>query len=356
MRVKKNFIAAFFALFVLGSSPAHAGVPTIDFSNLAEAITSNIMELKNWAEEKAKLAMEMDIEAMLTKMAISNVNNAYANMISRVNKASQDIFNQDLMEQMAPDSDICGNVASSIYTERTKCHVDNLAKQIAYSVATDKARYDLNSVQSDFHRIETARKVLDGCSDLITVDASELTEDQAVLYSQCVQAGSLIGVGTASTFSETEEKASEMQIRLLTGPVPEQKKSSLMAKSSQNYVPARLAEMRKDAVMSLSIASLSEIAKYRMKPGPGAELSPLGEFEMFVSERNTPEWKLEVGGGKLEGESGSEDNTAYRTELLKKMTVLQLKQTEIQVEQFKHQLRLEGLNAAMLSLMIDPLN
>src|SRR5690606_19761319 len=106
----------------------------------------------------------------------------------------------------------------------------------------------------------------------------------------------------------------------------------------------------------IPIASFTEIAKWRKKPGDAAPISRMGVLEAFVDERKDPDWILRVAGAKWEGEDESQDTTVYRTELLKKMLVLEVKQTELQLEQFKHQLRLEGINSAMLSLMIDPLN
>ena len=368
MKTTRTVAIAFSAaLLSTGPTTVNAGVPTLDYSNLTEAITSNISELKRWAEEKAKMAMEMDLEAMLTKMAITNLNNGYANMIARLTHSSQEIQNQEIAEQMAVDPDVCGNVASAIYTEQTDCYISDMAKQKAHQISTDSSRYDLGPAQQDAHRKAVTKKVLDTCTQLSTVDTTELTEDQAAMYSQCVQAGSLIGAGTDSTYTETEQKAAEMQIRLLTGPVPEAKNSNRMSKTSTGYVRTRLAEMRKDAFKSLAVGSLSEIASIRYSPGPSAPLSTLSEYENFIKDRKDPEWITRVGGATVKGEeessseSGSEGSEggakkiSYRTELLKKMTIIELKQTELQLEQFKHQLRLEGLNAAMLSIMTDPL-
>lgn len=358
MKFKNNIKARIVALSIILTSPTtvYAGIPTIDFSNLIEAITSNITEITNWAEEKSKIAMNMDLQAMLSKMEMSNTNNAYANMISRINKASQDIYNKEVEEQMRPDSDICKNVATSLYKERTKCYVEDKAKETAYRVNTDRTRYDLNPSQTDVHRERTARKVVSTCNDLTTVDASELTEDEAALYSQCIQAGSLIGAGTVSTLNETEEKAAEMQIRLLTGPIPDVKNSNFMSKNSSSFVRERLSEMRKDAILSLAVSSLSEVVKYRIKPGPGAEMSPLSSYEQFIKDKLSIDSVSRLGGGEISGSSsGEQDNTAYRTELLRKLTIAQLKQTELQLDQFEHQLRLEALNAAMLSIMVNPL-
>ena len=355
MNIRKNTMALGVTVALLSSTPAQAGVPTLDYSNLVEAITSNITEMANWAEEKAKMALEMDMEALMSKLSIANMNNAFSNMIARSGAAMQNIQNLEMAEQMAVDGDICGNVAFSLFDAEVACYVDDRANAEAHDISTDDARYDLNAPQFDKHREEVTEKIIETCDEVLTVDDSGIEDSDRVMYSQCLQAGSLLGLGTSETFNDEEEKAVEAQIRLLTGPVPQKKMSNTLVEGSSSWVQQRLVEMRRDGFKSIPIASFSEIAKWRKKPSESAPLSRMQVLQEFVDQRKDPDWILKVGGAKWEGESEDQDTTVYRTELLKKMTVLELKQTELQLEQFKHQLRLEGINAAMLSLMIDPL-
>lgn len=341
---------------LLSSSPAQAGVPTLDYSNLVESITSNITEMANWAEEKAKMALEMDMEALMNKLSISNINNAFSNMIARSGAALQNIQNLEMAEMMEVDGDVCGNVAFSLFDAEVGCYVDDRANAEAHDIITDSTRYDLNAPQFDKHRENVTNEIIETCDNLLTVEDSGIEDSDRIMYSQCLQAGSMLGLGTGDTFNDEEEKAVNTQIRLLTGPVPEKKASEGLIPGSDNWVRVRLSEMRKDAFKSIPVSSFTEIAKWRKKPSESAPLSRMQVLQEFVDQRKDPDWVLKVGGAKWEGEDKDADTTVYRTELLKKMTVLEVKQTELQLEQFKHQLRLEGINAAMLSLMIDPLN
>lgn len=357
IKPRKSLLALGVTLSLLSASPAHAvGVLTFDGAGLLEKITANITEMKNWAEEKAKMALEMDMEALMNKLSIANMNNAFSNMIARSGAALQNIQNLEVAEQMAVDGDVCGNVAFSLFDAEVACYVDDRANAEAHDITTDDTRYDLNGPQFDKHRETVTNEIIETCDQLLTVDDANIEDEDRVMYSQCLQAGSLLGLGTDSTFSDVEEDAANMQIRLLTGPVPTRKKSTKFTEGSSGWVTTRLAEMRKDAFKSIPIASFTEIAKWRKKPGDAAPISRMGVLEAFVDERKDPDWILRVAGAKWEGEDESQDTTVYRTELLKKMLVLEVKQTELQLEQFKHQLRLEGINSAMLSLMIDPLN
>lgn len=355
MKFKKKTIAIGFAAALAMSSPTQAGVPTLDYSNLVESITNNINEMKNWAEEKAKMALEMDMEALMNKLSMANLNNAFSNMIARSGAALQNIQNLEMAEQMAADSDICSNVAFSLFDAEVNCYVDDRANAEAHDIITDSARYDLDAPQFDQHRDNVRKKIIESCDEALTVDESDVKDEDRVMYSQCLQAGSMLGLGTDDTFSDEEEKAVENQIRLITGPTPERKRSTDLVEGSKQWTNLRLDEMRNDAFKSIPVASFTEISKWRKKASESAPVSRMQILQEFVDERTDPNWILKVGGGKWEGEDGDVDTTVYRTELLKKMTVLELKQTEIQLEQFKHQLRLEGINAAMLSLMIDPL-
>lgn len=357
MKVKQIALSIGLSAAVLTSSPAHAtGVPTIDFAGLTEQITNNITEMKNWAEEKAKMAMEMDMESLLAKLEIANLNNAFSNMIARSGAALQNIQNIEVAEMMAVDRDVCGNVAFSLFDEEVACYIDDRANAETHEIVTDATRYDLNAPQFDKHVENVTNKIIDQCESLLTVDESGLEDDEKAMYSQCLQAGSMFGLGTAETFNDTEEDAVEMQIRLLTGPIPEIKNSTKMREGTSGWVKARLNEMRKDAFKSIPVATFNEIAKWRKKASEGAPLSRMQVLQEFVDARKDPNWILQVAGARWEGVEGGGDTTVYRTELLKKMTVLELKQTELQLEQFKHQLRLEGINAAMLALMLDPVN
>lgn len=355
MKIKKIAVAIGFSVFLVTSTPVYAtGVPTIDFAGLVEKITANITEMTNWAQEKAKMALQMDMESLLSKLEISNMNNAFSNMIARSGAALQNIQNMEVAEMMAVDKDVCGNVAFSLFDEQVSCYVDDRANAETHDIVTDVGRYDLGPVQFDKHYENVTNKIIDKCESLLTVDEYDLEEGEKVMYSQCLQAGSMLGIGTSNTFTETEEDAVEMQIRLITGPFPEQKHSTDLVVGSDGWVRTRLKEMRKDAFKSIPVATFNEIAKWRKKASDGAPLSRMEVLQEFVDARKDPNWILQVAGAKWDGVDGGGDTTVYRTELLKKMTVLELKQTELQLEQFKHQLRLEGINAAMLALMLDP--
>lgn len=352
---KKSFLALAITMGIGFCSQAQAGVPAFDGANLMEKITANITEMKNWADEKAKMALEMDMEALMSKLSIANTNNAFSNMIARSGAALQSIQNLDIYEQSKVDGDVCGNVAFSLFDSEVACYVDDRANAEAHDIMTDDTRYDLDGTQFDKHRDIVTSEILEKCNGLLTVDDTDIEPEERPMYSQCIQAGSLLGIGTDSTFSEVEEEAINMQIRLLTGPVPEFKKSTMLNEGSVGWINSRLEEMREDAFKSIPISSFTEIAKWRKKASEGAPVSRMGMLEQFVDQRKDPDWILKVAGAKWEGEDESQDTTVYRTELLKKMLVLEVKQTELQLEQFKHQLRLEGINSAMLSIMVDPL-
>lgn len=359
MRIIRNVSFAL-AISVGASGNAHA-VWTADIPNFGAQVSETIGNVVTWGKEKALMMAEMDLQSLLSKFEIDGLNNGFANLMARTGRMYQELQNNELLEKILPDADICGNISYSMHAANAGCSVEEAARDSTYEAVTNNLRFGLKG--DAFNRYAKAKvsNLVDECKSVSAIDASELeSEADKLMYSDCFQVGKLYGGGVSgSTLTPDESRAMDRAIEIMSGPIPEEKESADLKVGSAAYNATVLWEGRRENLRSLAIASQHEVKKwYAPVEGEGGSFQPslMAALDGWVEDRGAG-WVMRVGGGRLKGSESSPetDNRAYPPELLRKSLEIDRWTAALQLEQFKNQLRREALSAAMLSLMVQPL-
>jgi len=354
--IKKLFMSFIFVGAMSASNGAWA-VATADAPNLGAQIHENIQDAIDWGKEKAMMMADMDLKSLLSKFEIDSMYNGFANMISRTGAAMQNIQNLELMEKMAADINICGNVSYSLYAADIGCGVDDETYSKSYQKGVDRVRFTM--VDENYRRFqaEKAKALVDECALMTDADIMDPTTSQmeALQYSQCFQVGKLFGTGVAeSTLTAVESEAMENAIEMLVDPIPDEKRSGKMIPGTVEFNKTVLEESRNSLAKIMAMNSLQEIKSWitGVKNSEGKVLpSKMANLDKFISDKDAS-WEMYVGGGELESNKGS-DQIAYPSQLMRMSVSIAKWSASLQLEQFKQQLRQEGLVAMQLALMAE---
>lgn len=332
------------------SAPSHAGIPVIDGANLGEAISSNIERAMEWAQETAMHYAGMDLEALLAELSIDNLNNAIGNVIVRSGKTSQDIQNKDILMKSVPDKDGCSTLTTQILNEEVNCQIESKVNSAVRAHAKKHNNYGSGVSDNKVMATVLIDKLYEKCKEL---SDGEADEDNPLSATMCTNTGLLIGVGSGDTRTEKETEAAAEVIKIITGVVPEFKKSSVLAEGSELQKEQIIEEMKREAYRSAVAASLFEISSLRESPGGGDDAplpSPLEVLEQYNKQRfGSSDWITSVA-------NNAEDtkNSIYGPEIVRKMAAMDAFQVNLGIMKYKQQLRMEALLALSLMYQVDP--
>jgi hypothetical protein len=354
--------------FVTFSSPPVFAALTVDTPNFGAQVSETIGNVISWGKEKSIMIADMDLQSLLSKFNIDGMNSGFANLMARTGRMYQEIQNNELMEKLLPDADICGNVSYSLHSENVGCSMDEQARDRTYDAVSDNLRFGLKGDEFNKYAKAKVSKTIETCKSITLIDGKELeTAAEKLQYSDCFQVGKLNGGGiSGSTLTVNESEAMDKAIEIMAGAVPTKKASASMKEGSVIYNITVLQEGRKENLRSLAIASQHEVKKWYApveKSDGKTEPSEMAGLDGWVSERGAG-WVMRVGGGTLKEDANGnpvpkptaeEDTKAYPPELARKSLEIDRWTAVLQLEQFKSQLRRESLSAAMLSLMVEPI-
>lgn len=340
------------------SNATPAGATVADPINFGAAVHENIQMAVNWGKEKAMTLAEMDLDTVLSMMQMDSMYNGFANLISRTGAALQSIQNLEIAEMLSPDVNICGNVSYSLYTSEIGCAVEDEAYGKVYKSSVNKVMFSFIEDDYDTFIQERTENLVVGCSMLSTVDPDDPDIDQrtALQYSECFQAGKIFGAGVSGgTLTSIESAALDKAIEIMVDPTPDEKRSGRLLPGTPEYNKAVVEESSNSLAKIMAIASLHEIKSWVDGPekADGTVMaSKMATLEAWADDKDA-NWVARVAGGKIKGAGGGSDTSMYPSEIARSSLEIQRWTAVLQLEQFKQQLRAEGLEAMQLAIMAE---
>lgn len=346
-KIKKTVLSITLATSLAMPSMVSATYPTIDFSNLLEAITQNYQDMQNWAQERMMMMAEMDLQSALSSLGIDAENNAMTNMMVREGRRAQTIQRLEVMEWSMADSDACSTITSQVVTKEVNKRADN-EKENNDKESKDKHNNFADNAEDWKDKVtKEVESVFETCEAL--VDTKGAT---GIASSLCTEGGNIISAGTKGRLTKEQSKASQESIKILVGVAPTFKDSSRLpnGKAKKKMI---LNEVRLEAFRDMARKSLDEVnSQFRLAPSAdGGLASPFEALKKFDDKRyGNPTWMSCV-----QNAGADCKNSIYISQINRKIAVMNAFLVHMEIIKYRQQLRIEGLNAAMLSLKVEPL-
>lgn len=321
------------------------GFPNVDPGQIATAIVSTIMKI-SFAVAKEKLSdLKLKIKEHLAKLEAKNLINAAASFIDGRQKQNVKESNDRIAEQKAASPALCDQLANSIANQDTSCLSQDVAKNITNTRSyAAYVKQDDNVKNSEaaklLYNIEKTHPSLFGVEDP-EVDSGPVPEAYAI------NADPLMG--TATAYKALSLESHEAMKDLISLIVPDPSMISIPGQLSL-YDDFDMTElMSEEAKRSFSRQSLLVILGLRSsKTAITGGQDPNPTSRMFEFHDAIRTGVTESAMYKLSTGETSTPTRLYRTKLLSMVKAL-----DLQLEQFKSQLRLEGQVAVKLASFVE---
>lgn len=332
---------------------ASALLPTTDVGNLMEALAGNIQQSASWAQEKSMLMYKMDLSSMLEELSVDNTNNAISNLIIRTGAAKEEVQNLDVMEKSIPDRDAADTLTTQVLEKNADCASSIKTNEKVNKSLEKNCKFDVPEKAQIKDRKKIVSKFIADCESLVD-DSITNKDENKIDKSMCLKASILTGGTTYDTYTKDEEKAVNQYIKLIAGVAPALKNSHKYKDSKNAHNDVLIKEMRREAVRSLVVSSLTEIANNRAMSSENSNnplMSKLNALTDFVHKRYQNEHWLKT----LENVDHGEKNSVMPSQTIRKLAVMDSFLAHMSVLQYKQQLRMEALQSAQLAITADPL-
>ncbi|WP_137297114.1 hypothetical protein [Psychromonas sp. SP041] len=351
IKSKSTLLYAALTLSTIGySSSSFALIPTTDAANLTENIAGNIASAYSWAEQKAIMMADLDLQSMLSELGIDNDNNAISNMIVRSGSALEEIQNIEIIEQSIPDKDATSTISLQAMKSTAQCSAQSEAETDMDDHVEENCQFMTDVADQIELRQDIVDDFIEECESLI--DTDNLGDDEEPINKTlCVRSSILVGAGTLDTYTYDQASAVKQFVRLVTGVRPTLKQSGKHSEDSAVLIN----EMRKEAVKGLAFSSLNEIALMRTSSttsGTSPLMAPLHIISDFDEDRfGSTSWMA-----TLQNVDEDNKNSVYPSEVLRKVAVMDSFLVHMSVLSYKQQLRMEALEATGLAIKINPVD
>lgn len=356
---KLKSLAAAIALSGMLITPvANALLPTTDAANLAQSIMANIQRAMEWAKDAAMQASQMDLMGELAGLEVDSMNNAFANMIARLNRTQADIQNMEQLEKSIPAQDACQTVTVSNMLEDAICNADS---QVETLTESRKAADDMSRGKAGAGKAKPAtvaeiaevaakktRELVDKCEALKDGNGGSLCAMPSILIN-----------APGGTLTAQEYKAAQYQNEVAANAVaPKVPLSTDFNVTTDSYKQAAMADMRRENIRNLALASLDNVLIITQGTLEGEQRKPgeLYAMQKFADDRfGSASWLCQVTNSCAEATSSS----AYVSpaELEKRAAEMDAFMLHLAVAQYKQSLREEQLMANLVLMQVDkPLN
>jgi hypothetical protein len=354
MKKLSKFLATFAVTASIGfSAPSNAtGIPMVDIANLAENIAGNIQSAYQWAEEKMIALSQMDLQSMLSGYEIDSMNNAMSNVIVRVNKAMEDVYNQKVVEMAKPDRDACKNLSVRLTLDDIMCAMsDEKAANATARMAAIKAN-SAASVTPAEHMTYVAQeinKMKTSCMSMAINGGTSLLETECARIENVTQGPAV----NASADDAAKSKAASVEaIKAMTNQQVPRATTSPDLPDTVVANASRANDLRFLGYKGLAVDSLNTVnGMVQVATGMEGSPTPLQTLKKFDDDHwGSTDWMQEItntGATKL-------SDPVSDTELQRRMTTMTAFSIHMTMLQYEHQLRMERLAAAQLDLQIDP--
>lgn len=315
-----------------------------DPSNLAEAVAGNAQALKQWAEEKGLIQMSMDQAGLNTSLEIESLNNGFANLIVRQGATAQEIQNLEVLQDAMPSQDACNAVTTSVNLDNILCDLEAVAEQeVGEHLERMNTLEMTEEGEIDRHAALVVESLMAECRDLT---------DEGAGTSACFDTQSLLG-GSLPAMTEEQARATNAQIAIMVDPIP-----SRMVNPRQDpelNQRERLVAMRELSLKSMATNSLMKVRSERLSVnGQPSRLQLLNSFadEYFGSAAGAD--FLAVMTNTHAGKTTDISKQSTPTQVMRSMAVMDAFLVYMEVIKYEQQLRMEALQAGILSATLEP--
>ncbi|MCA2471431.1 hypothetical protein R7P80_01385 [Vibrio sp. 2092] len=346
-KLKKTVLAVVLGSSLTVSAPSHA-IPNVDFANLTEEIVGNIQSASQWVSESQLMTAMMAADSYF-QQAIMSMDSFLAQFsLQKELKLEESLHNLMVKEMSEPDKQAPRTCAIQKVSNAVDCVTTDTTVSKLDKDSHENNNFTDSQVKVTEKKVEKTKELIELCRNLQYADNIEGTDKLST--SLCLRGGILLGTETQDAYEPSEQVAADTIIDLITGPLPEHKKSQTLPEGSFEKDAMMVKEMRKLAIRSLAVASLQHIAAVRGSAGESSELKAPSELSLlqdFSDERwGNPEWVVEVAGA-----TADQKDAVMPSELQRRMAVMQAFQIHLDILKYKQQLRMEALQAS--SLMLD---
>ena len=289
-------------------------------------------------EERGLMEYQNQLLGELTGLQVDTVTNGFTNMIARNGRTQEQLQNLEQLERAVPDKDACSNVSKALDLSDVYCTVDAEKERVLseHTKSFNKGITGTPQEMADIKR-EYQKPISNACDALKDANGNSLCAN-----------GSLL-TGEKSVLTEQEERATDMQIKLLAG-TPKHHNPAGDGPGRAAYVQHGL---RVEAVRSMAVNSLNTVrAEMVGENGKGSVMTLLEEYDL--SRAMDPEWMAEIANAHKDKSKGSQ-HQVMPTELLRKSVAIEAMMLHLQIKSYQSQLRTEAMAATTLALEVEPL-
>lgn len=322
-----------------------AGFPQIDFAGIVAAIVSTLIKVMNIEAKKQINELELKAKEELGKLTMENLQKAAASAIENIQKQMIDEQNKKLAEQMSASPIICEQVANSVMAQNSTCISQEVARNI-----TDTRSYAAYVQENDVVKEQEARKLLYNIEKSNPeLFGRESAEDISKPAPEVYAINGTPLMSNSEAYKALDNESYEAMKNLISLIVPDPSMSSIPDQLS-NYddfdmnglmsSEARKNLAKQSLLVNLGLRASKSSIFSKITNVPTSRLYELNHsISSSVSESAI--YKISIG-------ETSTPTKLYRTQLLNLLRSL-----ELQLEEFKGQLRLEATIATKLASKIE---
>ena len=349
-------LAAVLALGLIGPAapPSHGKFPVVDIEAIIARIKATRERYKQWLEEQEWFKGKQELDAELAANEANVVNNAMANVAARDTHTQAVKHRAEVMERARPDRDICENLeASDTIAEAEEAVVEGrwLEEAVEGEDETAQMAMDVREGYKAMRTKETrdeqvalqrevARNIMETC----------LGEDADSEEYQCVGTEILLTGGDEGTLPKEGVAMGRRQVALITSPVPAETTPDTY-RDSDVALRSHVRDLRRAAIMNLAVSSFEQVLS--QYSGTDDQPSMVASLEDFAAKRFGGESEDFLKALANADKSNSGDDI-MPAEVLRKLATMQAFSLRMSVMQYRQSLRMQALEAAHLSLLLNP--
>ena len=296
------------------------------------------------------MELERRLQADLAANEADVMNNGFRNMIGREAEMKYYENRKEVEERAAADDDACRNDTISTALGKTDAETLTVSAQGARAVFVERNNkmFDKTPAEQRQHAGRMTRAIVEKCEE----------------EGDCLDTQLLLTGGASGILRDKHIDAAQRQIALLVSPVPQDVLSSELGGTALTN-QQRADDLRRVAMLSLANESLNQVMlNYLAAESTGQ--SRISLMRAFVHARfgsphdpdggadpetHSRKWLAKV--ANADAETKAEDPT-MPSEVIRKMATIDAFRARLALLQYEQSLRVESLQAAILSATVDP--
>lgn len=349
--MKKIKVFMICSMLMLPASKSHAEFPLVDIPNLAAGVWGNIQKMAEGIQNSELYNQLFTLVKENFKLETASVNNGAANYVARTNAAKQEIQNMEMAEQMQPIGNACQQVTFAFSLGDLGCKAETAGKKFldnpsrkAYLNNNDKekqkiAKQLVEDIQSTYPGIF---KKKDSDKDVAT------SEDAPIAYS--LNANPLFS--SSEAFLALDQEEYDAMSNLISLIVPDYSFRETYKNLDDLNERQLLLFSSSEALRSVPEQSLKAILGVRTS-GEVLAREQGSESSNTSSKLHSLSEAIKDASSESAIYSISVGDTSTPSQLYRHRVLNLARSVELQLEQFKESLNVEGMMATRLSIMLD---